>query len=68
MEKTKKSFISKMINHAKGLGKEMNNTLGDIYNLRQRLILKREEVRIKIKEDGHRKKVRRLNDKENKDE
>lgn len=57
-----------MINHAKGLGKEMNNTLGDIYNLRQRLILKREEVRIKIKEDGHRKKVRRLNDKENKDE
>jgi len=44
----------------------MDETCGDILSLQNRLIAKREELRSKSNYKDNEKKVKRLNDKENK--
>jgi len=66
-----KSILAVIFAHARGLGREMNTASDDIMGLQQRLIMKREIVRLRMKEDEKRKehlknlhKVKRINDEE----
>jgi len=66
MAKNKKGFISKTIEHMKGIGRSMDDTCGDILSLQNKLIAKREELRLKAKYKENEKKARKLNETENK--